>query len=168
MSLASSALVARSFCEVVIVGQLDRHPTHLQTILRARNVCYHLFSLGFISLVAFTTRPDNPNEPDPLVLREEAAVQNARDFIIARLDERTGGRVITAPNFGVLLDDLRNNTHLQSPEMEAEIKRLEKEFGDWDPVYRWQAPVDPDGTDPRPPEIRLPVVTPVNRVGIRT
>jgi hypothetical protein len=165
MCFACCALIARSFCEIVIAGQLDRHPTHLQTILRARNVCYHLFSLAFIALVAFTTRPDNPDEADPLALKEEAAVQQARDFLIDRLDFRTRGRLLTAPKFGVLLDDLRNHAPLKSPEMEREIKRLEAEYGDWEPVYKWQAP---DDRDPRPPEIQLPIVTPVNKAGLRT
>ena len=163
MCFACSALVARSFTETVIVGQLDRNPQHLQTILKARNVCYHLFSLLFVSCVAFATKKDDPNDPDPLVEKEHDAVGQAKDFILNRLEDLTAGRKRTAPPFKDLLDELKNNPALSYPEMAFEITELDKRYGDWEPVFRWSP--DPKDTDPRPPNTSYyPVVTPVNKI----
>ncbi|MCJ1343005.1 hypothetical protein MMC31_001194 [Peltigera leucophlebia] len=68
---ASIALLIRSFCEIVIVGQLDRSPAGIQNINRARDITYGLFSVLFVGCITFAI-PAKGAE-DPLAKREEIA-----------------------------------------------------------------------------------------------
>ncbi|KAK3386789.1 hypothetical protein B0H63DRAFT_558410 [Podospora didyma] len=139
--LESSALYAglilcvRSFCEVVIVGQLDRAPNSLQTILVARDVCYGLWTACFAFFVAIATPSrfdkvygdkDLWDEDRKEAVRQQAAefekatadcraveatlmtwLPELEEFLKRKLDEVTEGGIKTAPSIQVVLDELQ-------------------------------------------------------------
>jgi len=143
---ASIALLLRSFCEVVIVGQLERHPAHIQTITRARDATYGLFSLCFIIFITFAVPKRGGG--DPLIEKEKAAVQEAKTWVIQRLDEMTEHGRKTAPTISTLFHILEEQLQEQNDQSQddsdssymklMEIKRLRKFYAGWEPIYKWQ------------------------------
>ncbi|KAL2679375.1 hypothetical protein Neosp_010149 [[Neocosmospora] mangrovei] len=82
---ASYCLLVRAFCEVVIVGQLDRAPKGLLNIYRARDVCYSLFSLFFVIFTAGSIPSGSDIDPDPWELESKISARLAEEQ--RRLDE---------------------------------------------------------------------------------
>ncbi|KAI8665735.1 hypothetical protein NCS56_01010600 [Fusarium sp. Ph1] len=82
---ASYCLLARAFCEVVIVGQLDRAPKGLLKIYRAQDVCYSLFSVLFVIFTAGSIPSGSDNDPDPWELESKISARLAEEQ--RRLDE---------------------------------------------------------------------------------
>lgn len=145
MMHVSLALLLRSFCEVVIVGQLDRNPAHLQTILPARDITYGIFSSYSVICLAFAvpiTRGD-----DPLVTKDDDAVQEVKSLVTQKLQEMTEHGTKTAPTISELLDsvEVKLKSHqnsdgdLEDQKMKLmEVGRLKGLYADWEPVYKWQ------------------------------
>ncbi|EEU38878.1 uncharacterized protein NECHADRAFT_83216 [Fusarium vanettenii 77-13-4] len=82
---ASYCLLVRAFCEVVIVGQLDRAPKALLKIYRAQDVCYSLFSLLFVIFTAGSIPSGSDNDPDPWELESKISARLAEEQ--RKLDE---------------------------------------------------------------------------------
>ncbi|KAK0706277.1 hypothetical protein B0T26DRAFT_755799 [Lasiosphaeria miniovina] len=144
---AAVALFLRSFCEVVIVGQLDRAPADLQTTYVARDVCYGLWSslcMVFL-LVGSPGRFDSGGGGDVDLWDEDekagasrreaerrriaatcqsveaalaAWVVDLREALAEKLDRVTYGAALTAPPVGQVLDEL-----------EADIDKAPKDRG---------------------------------------
>ncbi|KAH0537286.1 hypothetical protein FGG08_005911 [Glutinoglossum americanum] len=153
---ASIALLLRSFCEVVIVGQLDRWPANTQEIFRARDVTYGLFSMFFVGFITFAI-PKNAEE-DPLIKRQEeqdradeaakeAALEEVATWIIQKLGEVTEHGRKTSPTIPTLLDTLESELGPQRPHQDLynvwdtkkkEIHKLRELYADWEPIYKWQ------------------------------
>ena len=143
--MASVALLVRSFCEVVIVGQLNRWPAHIQTIDRARDVTYGLFSAVFAAY-AIRIVPPNTSE-DALLEKEKTAVKEVAAWVVTRLEEVTEGGKRTAPSISTLLDTLESSLGPRSnswnPEDSSDMKReeigrLKAIYANWEPIYKWQ------------------------------
>ncbi|KAF2473743.1 uncharacterized protein BDR25DRAFT_124749 [Lindgomyces ingoldianus] len=134
--LAYVALLIRSFCEVVIVGQLDRHPRHLQDILRARNVTYHLFSVSFAATILKAIPCGE--DVDPLVQEETEAINFVRDFVLRRINELTDHEKKTAPQITTILDEVEQAQ--QGFQVKNEVKRLRAIYKGWEPIYKWNGP----------------------------
>ncbi|KAK3371109.1 hypothetical protein B0T24DRAFT_721293 [Lasiosphaeria ovina] len=142
---AAVALFLRSFCEVVIVGRLDRAPTDLQTTYVARDVCYGLWSsLCMVFLVVGSPgRSDSGGDVDLWDEDEQAGasrreaerkrvaatcqaveaalaawVVDLREALAEKLDRVTYGAALTAPPVALVLDEL-----------EAEIDKAPKDRG---------------------------------------
>jgi len=143
--IASAALLVRSFCEVVIVGQLDRWPAHIQKIDRARDVTYGLFSVVFAAYAIFMV-PPNTSE-DALLKKEETAVEEVAAWVVTQLEEVTESGKRTAPSISTLLDTLESslgprsnswNPDDSSDMKREEIGRLKAVYANWEPIYKWQ------------------------------
>ncbi|KAF1808250.1 hypothetical protein P152DRAFT_462739 [Eremomyces bilateralis CBS 781.70] len=105
-------LVARSFCEIVIVGQLDRWPAHLATIFRARDVTYSLFSIAFTLFISFR----QPNSPkDSYIAKEEDEVQEVKLWVLQAIERKSESGRATAPEL---------ESTLQQLERELESKKV--------------------------------------------
>ena len=132
---ASIALLIRSFCEVVIVGELDRWPASIQTINRVRDVTYGLFSVLFVGYITFAI-PKNGAE-DPLAQREEIARGEVKALVMRQLAAVTEHGRKTAPTIPILLEALEMEEPLTSNHMKrVEIDRLKALYVDWEPIYK--------------------------------
>ncbi|KAF2737633.1 hypothetical protein EJ04DRAFT_510082 [Polyplosphaeria fusca] len=134
LTLAYIFLSIRSFCEIVIVGQLDRHPSSLQEILRARNVCYHLFS-AFFSLSVIRSIPYDIDF-DPLYRKETDAIAFVRNFVLRTLKDTTKEGKKTAKGLDEIFDMAEKNKS-DDKEVKMEVQRLKKEFEGWEPIHIW-------------------------------
>ncbi len=143
MAHASFALLLRSFCEVVIVGQLDRDRSHLRNTQRARDVTYGLCSIYLAWVVAFAV-PEKGIE-DPLVAKDHSAVEEVKRLIEAKIAEVTEGGKNTAPTMSSVLNGIEETLKAQTVSPDAqqeyfmklnEIARLRKQYADWEPVYK--------------------------------
>lgn len=130
---ATYFLLVRSFCEVVIVGQLDRAPKGLLNIYRAQDVCYSLFSLFFVIFIGCSIPSGSEWDPDPWELESkistrlaeqqrisdealQLALQNSLDawpeeadrLFKERLAAVTESGTTSAPVVSVVLDALRD------------------------------------------------------------
>lgn len=136
------------------MGQLDRWPAGIQTINRARDLTYGLFSVLFVGYITFAI-PVKGAE-DPLAKREEIAREEVKTLIIERLAAVTQhGRKI-APTIPTLLEALEKTVPLRyasskgPPEgpltpnnmKRIEIDRLKAFYVDWEPIYKWPGEVD--------------------------
>ena len=163
--VAGMALGVRSFCEIVIAGQLDRWPANILEIYRARDVCYGLFSVAFLYTLNFglpRTETHDPWEMDNLItMRQEAELQKTLDSwpdeahqrFKTKLAEWTRGGQTTAPDVGQIFDALRDDLQAEptaSPVQEDGDHRLlegkldilntmQEAFRDWVPVYKWDS-----------------------------
>ncbi|ORY17007.1 hypothetical protein BCR34DRAFT_584064 [Clohesyomyces aquaticus] len=131
--LASLTLFMRSFCEVIIVGQLDRFPTHLQDIQRARNVTYHLFSAVFAVFAVFSI--PSSKATDPLLLEEINAINLVKNSVLDTLAGYTENETKTAPDLSIIFDVVE--AAQSEDEVKRELKRVRKLYKDWTPVYKW-------------------------------
>ena len=164
MATATVFLLLRSFCEVIIVGQLARWPASIQIVFRARDVTYGFFSILFCFSIMIGAVPRKSLAADPLLMRNQIAVQEVSEWISSYLEQVTEGGEKTAPSVLTFLDDLeesllsdtRNSTEdprgLNEVKIE-EVKRLKALYGDWEPVYKWQGetsnPEEEEETDTR-------------------
>jgi hypothetical protein len=158
--VASAALLLRSFFEVIIAGQIDRHPAHLQTIYRARDVLYGFTSAIFVICIAGAI-PSKTAE-DPLVKEKEArdqakqtaqttALEEVNNYVMAQLIEITENGKKTAPTISSILNTLESQLHApQNPRVDdpydiyatkmKEINALREYYAEWEPIYKWQGP----------------------------
>ncbi|CZR59674.1 uncharacterized protein PAC_09568 [Phialocephala subalpina] len=143
MSHAAFALLLRSFCEVVIAGQLDRAHRHIFDTQRARDVMYGLFSIYLVWVVAFAV-PEKGKE-DPLVEKDCSAVAEIKRLIEEKIAEVTDGGKNTAPTMASVLNGIEATLKAQTVPAEGqqeyfmklnEIARLRKLYGNWEPVYK--------------------------------
>ncbi|KUJ12160.1 uncharacterized protein LY89DRAFT_688621 [Mollisia scopiformis] len=143
MAHAAFALLLRSFCEIVIVGQLDRSHSDIYDPQRARDVMYGLCSIYLVLVVAFAV-PEKGKE-DPLVIKDHAAVEEIKRLIEERIAEVTDGGKNTAPTMSSVLNGIEENLRAQTVPADAqqeyfmklnEIARLRKQFANWEPVYK--------------------------------
>jgi hypothetical protein len=128
------------------VGQLDRSPADIQTIFQARDVTYGLFSVFFVVCITFAI-PTNTGE-DPLVKREEAAVEQVTTWILRQLREATECGKKTAPTISTLLETLESSLGPQTRREDdpnrvwdtkkKEIKTLKELYVNWEPICKWQ------------------------------
>src|ERR1700749_4906674 len=94
------SLTLRSFCEIVIVGQLDRWPANLAEILQARDVTYSLFSISLAISLIFGI----PNFAyDNHVVKEEKDAEQVRRLVHQRIDEESHAGSRTAPEINNIL-----------------------------------------------------------------
>lgn len=144
MTVCIVFLLLRSFCEVVIVGQLDRRPAHLRSILRSRDVTYSVFSI-LLTVFATLSVPRSKIE-DPLMQKDKEVAQDVKRLIEEKLGEMTDQGTKTAPPFPQLLDAVVEILEIpanraadpQSLEMKLmEIRRLRALYSQCDPVYKW-------------------------------
>jgi hypothetical protein len=131
------------------VGQLDRDPENIQDISRARDITYSLFSLFFVSSIAFAV-PESASG-DPLVDKEIAAVDEVTRWVIQKLEEVTEYGRKTAPTMSDLLQPLEDSIESRindssyrvprpDPKLEMkrkEVARLKALYADWTPIYKW-------------------------------
>jgi hypothetical protein len=140
--MAYLTLCFRAFSEVVIVGQLDRSPAHLQTIAFARDVTYGLFSLCFVALIAWVI--PTKGEDDHLIQAKESAMQNVKQLVISKLERKTHDGTKTAPPVSELFNEVRGEIKAESPRRThlaselVELERLKLVFARWEPVYKEQ------------------------------
>lgn len=142
MAHAAFALLLRSFCEIIIVGQLDRVSSDIFDSQRARDVMYGLCSIYLVLVVVYAV-PEKGKE-DPLVTKETAAVEEIKRLVEGKISEVTDGGNNTAPTMSRVLNgieaDLRAQTVPEDAQQEHfmklnEIARLRKQWGNWEPVY---------------------------------
>jgi len=137
--LAGGILLARAFCEVVIVGQLNRWPADILTIYRARDVCYGLFSYLFVFAMLVATPRKADKDADPWEVDDRISARLAReerDKAVAlqtslqksldgwpaeahrrlkeRLEARTESGTKSAPDITVVLSMLRDEVRQES------------------------------------------------------
>lgn len=143
MAHAAFALLLRSFCEVVIAGQLDRDRRDVFDTQRARDVMYGLCSIYLVWAVAFAV-PEKGIE-DPLVEKDHSAVAEIKRLIEEKIAEATDGGKNTAPTMSSVLDGIEKTLKAQTVPAEGqqeyymklnEIARLRKLYGNWEPVYK--------------------------------
>lgn len=132
LMLASLLLFIRSFCEVVIAGQLYRHPFHHQDILRTRNITYHLFGAAFAVAIVYAI-PDRKNL-DPLCERKTMAKDFVKNLMDAEIDKATDGGRKTAPELAEIL----NAAIVANPDIEVqrEVRRLKRAYQGWVPIFK--------------------------------
>lgn len=126
MGFGIISLLVRSFCEVVIVGQLDRWPTHFQDIIRARDVTYGLFSAGFAILAALSIFSTSMPQ-DPLLEEERTAIEEVRNWVATRHAAVSGNGRKTVPPFEDLIQPLETKTRnlaVQHGTPSARMKRM--------------------------------------------
>jgi hypothetical protein len=131
-------LVVRSFCEVVIVGQLDRSPGSIRSIARARDVTYGLFSLLFVGIITFALVIDPRS--NPLLEAERRVAESVRHNVLLELKTSTEDGRITAPTLPVILEkvqkDLRTSLRGGYGFVCKEIKDLRTKYADWTPIEK--------------------------------
>jgi hypothetical protein len=148
------ALSIRSFCEVVIVGQLDRWPVSLAEIIRAREVTYSLFSIPLAIALIFSI-PNIPN--DNLVVKEENEAEEVSRLVRQRIEDDSLSGSTTAPEINDILAEIEgqlnsgkalNNGEFQTltygsgkrwQSIEAqllEVERIRKMYGEWTPIRK--------------------------------
>lgn len=130
------------------MGQLDRWPAGIQTINRARDVTYGLFSVLFVGYITFAI-PAKGAE-DPLAKREEIARGEVKALVIRQLAAVTEHGRKTAPTIQILLEALEKEVPLCNTKSKVpfegpftanhmkrvEIDRLKALYGDWEPIYK--------------------------------
>lgn len=158
MDTALIFLLIRSFCEIVIVGQLNRSPGHLTAILRARDVVYGLFSLPLMICIACALPENAPESHDPLVALEEDEIDRLTNSILQRLNEITENGRKTAPSMDSFLKAFEKypkgiNYPAQMIELVKldEVRRLMYKYRKWTPIYKWEGP-RPESETETPPE----------------
>ncbi|KAF8862361.1 hypothetical protein BDZ45DRAFT_799177 [Acephala macrosclerotiorum] len=143
MAHAAFALLLRSFCEVVIAGQLDQDRGKVFDTQRARDVMYGLCSIYLVWAVAFVV-PEKGKE-DPLVEKDRSAVAEIKRLIEEKIAEVTDGGKNTAPTMSSVLNGIETTLKAQTVPAEGqqeyfmklnEIARLRKLYGNWEPVYK--------------------------------
>jgi hypothetical protein len=158
MAVASVFLLMRSFCEVVIVGQLARWPASVQTIARARDVTYGFFSVLFCFFIMMGAVPENSIARDPIVERQEVAIRQVNDWIKAHLESVTEGGEKTAPTISALLETLEARLAADNLDPQdqvvydikmKEVSRLKALYTNWEPVYKWQEEKENSGEGER-------------------
>lgn len=130
------ALLARSFCELIFVGQLDRSPKNLRIIWRARMVLFHLCSAVFALNMALTILHDKKSiERDKLHFAETEAIKAVQRRIQKELTPLSKSR---KPAIAPAMKDLLKKAEGEEPNIytKAEIKRLMKRYGDWTPINK--------------------------------
>ncbi|RSL50994.1 hypothetical protein CEP54_011658 [Fusarium duplospermum] len=80
---ASYCLLVRAFCEVIIVGQLDRAPGKLLKIYEAQDVCYTLFSFLFVFFIACSIPSSLERDSDPWELESKISARLAEEQRVA-------------------------------------------------------------------------------------
>ena len=140
-------LLIRSFCEIVIVGQLNRSPGHLVAILRARDVVYGLFSLPLMICIACALPGNAPESHDPLVAQEGDEIDRLTNSILQRLNEITENGRKTAPAMDSFLKAFEKypegiNYPAQMIQLTKldEVRRLMYKYRKWTPIYKWEGP----------------------------
>ncbi|KAH8656644.1 hypothetical protein BGZ60DRAFT_435012 [Tricladium varicosporioides] len=153
--VALTCLIIRSFCEIIIVGQLDRSPTNLPEILDARNTTYGLFSSVFVVSVIFAIPFKGSSDPledarNVNNLERSQAQENARvevrDWVMEKLLGRIEDRNSSSPPISELLCTLEKE--LGAPDDSAdplgafeakkeEISKMREYYKDWKPIYRF-------------------------------
>jgi hypothetical protein len=147
------ALGIRSFCEIVIVGQLDRWPDHLAEIIRARDVTYSLFSIPLAGALFFGI----PNFEDSIVVKEQNEAEEVRRLVLQKIDHGSQNGLATAPELNEILDEIEvqlnagealNNGEFQplsgtppkSPQsietQLLEVERIRLLYGEWTPIHK--------------------------------
>jgi hypothetical protein len=143
MAHAAFALLLRSFCEIVIVGQLDRRSSDIFDSQRARDVMYGLCSI-YLVWVAVYAVPEKGKE-DPLVTKDTAAVEEIKRLVEGKIAEVIDGGKNTAPTMAKVLNEIETDLRAQTVPEDAqqehvmklnEIARLRKQYGNWEPVYK--------------------------------
>jgi hypothetical protein len=144
-----ACLIVRSFCEVVIVGQLDRWPAHLDTVLRARDVTYGLFSALMVSAFAFAMQLAPFPGIDPILKEDREAKEQVTALIATRYAAVTENGKNTAPPILELLEPIEIMITAEKKDLSkaklrenmfklTEMERIKKHYGDWVPIYKWQ------------------------------
>ena len=161
MDVAFVFLLIRSFCEIVIVGQLNRSPGHLTAILRARDVVYGLFSLPLMICIACALPGNAPESHDPLVAQEEDEIDRLTNSILQRLNEITENGRKTAPamdSFLKTFEKYPEGTNYPAQMIQLtkldEVRRLMYKYRKWTPIYKWEGPRSESETETPPESIR--------------
>lgn len=143
MAYEAFALFLRSFCEIIIVGQLDRRGSNIFDSQRARNVMYGLCSIYLVWAAVYVV-PEKGKE-DPLVTKDHAAVEEIKRLVEGKIAEVIDGGKNTAPTMAKVLNgieaDLRAQTVPEDAQQEHvmklnEIARLRKQYANWEPVVK--------------------------------
>lgn len=153
-------LLIRSFCEIVIVGQLNRSPGHLTAILRARDVVYGLFSLPLMICIACALPGNAPESHDPLVALEEDEIDRLTNLILQRLNVITENGRKTAPSMDSFLNAFEMYPEgtdypaqmIQFTKLD-EVRRLKYKYRKWTPIYKWEGPRSESETETLPESI---------------
>ncbi|KAF2813599.1 uncharacterized protein BDZ99DRAFT_517848 [Mytilinidion resinicola] len=153
-------LALRSFTDLITIGQQNRSPAHLPTILRARDVTYGLFSLPMTICIPVAI-PANKSA-DPLVARKDEVMSDLTTRIIRRLRVITQNCTKTAPDIDEFLEGFedgkaaRNSTFAASLAWERaymvndEVGRLRSVYRGWTPIQKWRgAAVDTGPVEPQ-------------------
>jgi len=155
LEVAFVFLLIRSFCEVVIVGQLDRWPGHLMAILRARDVVYGLFSLPLVIFLGCAIPKNTPE--DPLVTHQHHVLYPLKESILQQLQTATGNGIRTAPpmlsflkTFDIKVAGLPSSERERALLRNEELRRLKHMYGKWKPIQKWEGPT---------PEVETPLET---------
>ena len=171
MDVAFAFLLIRSFCEIVIVGQLNRSPGHLTAILRARDVVYGLFSLPLMICIACALPGNAPESHDPLVAQEEDEIDRLTNSILQRLNEITENGRKTAPamdSFLKTFEKYPEGTNYPAQMIQLtkldEVRRLMYKYRKWTPIYKWEGPRSESETETPPESIRRMTRRTIRRV----
>ena len=150
--LACLALFIRTFCAVIIIGQLDRSPTDLDNLQRARDITYGLFSSAFVVPILFCW--PSKTKDDPLAVQKEEAKQAKKDAQVAsdtaveeyrgslmhKLDEITESGKKTAPTVFAFLQDMESElvaNDIHSAVKKEELERLKVLYEEWEPIFKF-------------------------------
>ncbi|KAI0127155.1 hypothetical protein BJ170DRAFT_364280 [Xylariales sp. AK1849] len=151
---ASFFLAGRSFCEVIIVGQLDRWPADILSVYAAREMTYSIGTILFAVCVPHSI--PYKKSTDPLVEREKdsqerkavawlAAEDDVRSWLFQEMVKVTESGTKTAPTVSTLLGGLEDklDTHDSDDDeyeilavKRREIVRLRDLYADWQPIFR--------------------------------
>src|SRR5947209_4303285 len=129
--IAIIALSIRSFCEIVIVGQLDRWPKNLPQIMRARDVTYSLFSIPLAIALIFGI-PNFSN--DQIVVKEENEAEEVRRLFRRKIDETSQSGSTTAPEINDILDEIEGQLNSEKALNNGQFQTITDGSGN-----RWQS-----------------------------
>jgi hypothetical protein len=149
-------LGTRSFCEVVIAGQWDRVVVDIDAIRAARDVCYGLFSVPFVIVMAFGV-PKGPD--DALKTAEIETQEEVRNLVVEKVDKATANGSRTAPDVLTLLQELKDELvtphrmnaarssqdewikeRLDEARRKMKLRYVESlivRYQNWEPIRRW-------------------------------
>lgn len=146
LGLGTVCLTVRSFCELVITGQLDRWPANLERIHRARDVTYGLFTVLFIlfMVIAIEVTPSN----DSIFEEDRRFREEVKSMITTQYATTTEDGRLTAPPISELFDLIQEQLNQERKEDSSEsvewklriksneLKRMRKQFGSWAPIFK--------------------------------
>jgi len=143
LTIATGALFLRSFCQVIIVGQLNRVSNNSQAAFRGFDATYGLFGLVFLGAIEFSIPFESSSEMRGHENTQSSAVGEVKRGLSSLLRSKTQEGLQTAPKLTELLDELAQQLDIPkrvgitdyNPKND-EIKRISRKYKGWRPITR--------------------------------